>query len=69
MDLHDNVDFRLFNCKFFNNQKKFFKFVKKEKVDFVVVCTPSYKHLNIYQWVLPLCNVIVETTIIKRYSI
>ena len=64
MDLHDNVGFldSFFpNCKFFNNQKKFFKFVKKEKVDFVVVCTPSYKHFeHISMSIKSLCNVIVE---------
>ena len=72
MDLHDNVgylDSFFPNCKFFNNEKKFFSFIRKKKLDFVVVCTPSYKHFDhIKKSIKSYCNVIVEKPPLLRES-
>ena len=64
LDMHDNVGFldTFFpKCKFFTNEKNFFYFLKNTKVDYVVVCSPSYLHFkHIKKSLLSNCNVIVE---------
>ena len=64
LDIHDNVGFvdNYFpNCFFFNNEKKFFSFLKKRKIDYVVICSPSYLHFkHIKLSLVSGCNVIVE---------
>ena len=64
LDKHDNVGFidSFFpKCHFFKNEKEFFLHVKNKKVDYVVVCSPSYLHFNhIKLALLSGSNVIVE---------
>tara|TARA_Y100001958_G_scaffold157245_1_gene151826 strand:+ start:736 stop:1590 length:855 start_codon:yes stop_codon:yes gene_type:complete len=64
LDKHDNVGFidNFFpKCHFFKNERNFFLYVKNKKVDYVVVCSPSYLHFNhIKLALLSGCNVIVE---------
>lgn len=64
LDMHDNVGFldSFFpKCKFFTDEKKFFFYLKKNKIDYVVVCSPSYLHFkHVKKSLLSNCNVIVE---------
>ena len=64
MDYHDNVGFidSFFpNCIFFKKENEFFSFLKKKKINYVVVCSPSHLHFkHIKQSLIAKCNVIVE---------
>lgn len=64
LDLYDNVGFidsPFPNCEFFTNENIFFKSIKKKKIDFVVICSPSYLHYDHIKYSLKAgCNVIVE---------
>ena len=64
MDYHDNVGFidSFFpNCIFFKKENEFFSFLKKKKINYVVVCSPSHLHFkHIKQSLKAKCNVIVE---------
>ena len=73
MDIHDNVGFldsSYPNCKFFKESNKFFTFLKNNKIDYVVICTPSYKHFeHISKSLKSWCNVIVEKPpLLKDYQ-
>ena len=71
-DINENVGFLDQNFPktlFFNNQKDFFYFNKKNKVDYIIVCTPSYLHFkNIKSSLQSGCNVIVEKPPVLNYS-
>ena len=46
-DLHDSVgilDSYFPNAHFFTEQARFERFLRKERVDYFVVCTPNYLH-------------------------
>lgn len=64
LDKHDNVGFidSIFpKCNFFKNENDFFSYVKNRKIDYVVICSPSYLHFNhIRHSLLSGSNVIVE---------
>ena len=64
LDKHDNVGFidNMFpDCKFFKNENLFFKFVKKNFIDYVVICSPSYLHYkHIRNTLISKSNAIVE---------
>ena len=63
-DKHDNVGFLdsfYPEAVFFKNEKKFFQFVKKNKPDYLVVCSPSYLHFkHIISGLSSKTNIIVE---------
>ncbi len=63
-DFHDNVGFidsYFPKCKFFTDERKFFLFTKKNSIDYVVICSPSYLHFDhITKSLKSNCNVIVE---------
>ena len=74
-DVHDNVGFidSLFpEAKFFKDENLFFNFVKKNKPDYVVICSPSYLHYqHIRKSFFSKTNVIVEkppVLSIKEYN-
>ena len=49
------------NCHFFKDEKKFFNFIKIKRIDYVVICSPSYLHFkHVKKSLLSNCNVIVE---------
>jgi len=64
LDMHDNVGFidnSFPDCKFFKEENIFFSFLKKHKVDYVVICSPSNLHFrHIKKSIISRCNVIVE---------
>ena len=64
LDVHDNVGYvdNFFpNCHFFKDEKKFFNFIKIKRIDYVVICSPSYLHFkHVKKSLLSNCNVIVE---------
>ena len=64
LDKHDNVgyiDSFYPNCNFFKSEKLFFSFIKKNKVDYLIICSPSYLHFDhIQKGLLSNTNVIVE---------
>ena len=64
LDKHDNVgyiDNFYPNCNFFKNEKFFFSFIKKKKIDYLIICSPSYLHFkHIQKGLLSKTNVIVE---------
>ncbi len=72
LDKHDNVGFidNFFpDCKFFRNENKFFSYLKKKKIDYVVICSPSFLHFkHITQSIKSGCNVIVEKPPILNFS-
>jgi len=72
LDKHDNVGFidSFFSkCNFFKKEKEFFKYIKKRKIDYVVVCSPSYLHFNhIKLSLLSGCNVIVEKPPVIKFE-
>lgn len=63
-DIHANVGFldELYpKTKFFNNENKFFKYISEKKIDYLVICTPTFLHFNSIKKGLSLgLNVIVE---------
>lgn len=72
LDEHDNVGFidsYFPKCNFFKKESEFFRFVKKKKIDYVVVCSPSYLHFNhIRLSLLSGSNVIVEKPPVIKYE-
>ena len=72
LDKHDNVGFidSFFSkCNFFKKEKEFFRYIKKRKIDYVVVCSPSYLHFNhIKLSLLSGCNVIVEKPPVIKFE-
>ena len=64
LDKHDNVGFidkDFSSCVFFKNEKKFFEHIKKKKIDYVVICSPSHLHyIHTIKSLNSNCNVIVE---------
>ena len=72
LDKHDNVGFidNFFpDCKFFKNENKFFSYLKKKKIDYVVICSPSHLHFkHIMAAMLSGCNVIVEKPPILKWE-
>ena len=64
LDTHDNVGFvdSFFpNCFFFKNEKSFFSYIKKNDINYVVICSPSFLHFKHISLSLKSgCNVIVE---------
>jgi UDP-N-acetyl-2-amino-2-deoxyglucuronate dehydrogenase len=72
LDKHDNVGFidSFFpKCEFFKNEEKFFLYVKNKKIDYVVICSPSYLHFNhIKQSLLSGSNVIVEKPPVIKFQ-
>ncbi len=64
LDPHDNVGFidnYFSNCIFFKKETEFFKFIKKKKIDYVVICSPSFLHFkHIKKSIMSNSNVIVE---------
>ncbi len=72
LDIHDNVGFidNFFSkCLFFKNEKFFFSYIKKKKIDYVVICSPSYLHFkHIKLSIISGCNVIVEKPPILNLS-
>ena len=63
-DINDNVGFLDKNFPktlFFKKEKDFFNYNRLKKVDFIVICTPSYLHFQQIKKSLEAeCNVIVE---------
>ena len=63
-DIHDNVGFidnYYPKTKFFKNEKEFFLFLNKKKVDYLVVCSPTYLHYrHIIKGLESKVNIIVE---------
>tara|TARA_Y100000389_G_C17470712_1_gene530448 strand:+ start:10187 stop:11044 length:858 start_codon:yes stop_codon:yes gene_type:complete len=63
-DKHDNVGFvdKYYpKAIFFKNEDKFFSYVKKTKLDYLVVCSPTYLHYrHILKGLKSGANVIVE---------
>ncbi len=72
LDKHDNVGFidSFFpKCLFFKNEDKFFVYIKKKKIDYVVICSPSYLHFNHIKYsLLSGCNVIVEKPPVVKFE-
>ena len=72
MDKHDNVGFidSIFpKCNFFKNEGNFFSYVKKRKIDYVVICSPSNLHFNhIKHSLLSGSNVIVEKPPVIKFE-
>ncbi|MDA9650324.1 Gfo/Idh/MocA family oxidoreductase [Candidatus Pelagibacter sp.] len=70
LDFHDNVGFidnEFPKCRFFTKEKNFFLFLKKNVIDYVVICSPSYLHYkHIKKSLLSNSNVIVEKPPILR---
>ena len=64
LDFNDNVGFidsYFPKCEFFTNENKFFSFLKKNLIDYVVICSPSYLHFkHTIKSLKSQCNVIVE---------
>ena len=62
--MHDNVGFidsYFTNCKFFKDENYFFSYLSKSKIDYAIICSPSYLHFkHIKKSLLSKCNVIVE---------
>jgi len=71
LDIHDNVgyvDSFFPNCIFFKHENLFFSYLKKKKIDFIVVCSPSYLHFkHIRSSLLTGKNVIVEKPPLLSY--
>jgi UDP-N-acetyl-2-amino-2-deoxyglucuronate dehydrogenase len=72
LDKHDNVGFidSVFpKCDFFKNEEDFFSYVKNRKIDYVVICSPSYLHFNhIKRSLLSGSNVIVEKPPVIKFE-
>tara|TARA_B100001540_G_C15710472_1_gene598299 strand:+ start:209 stop:1063 length:855 start_codon:yes stop_codon:yes gene_type:complete len=72
LDKHDNVGFidSFFSkCNFFKEEKEFFNYIKKIKIDYVVICSPSYLHFNhIKLSLLSGSNVIVEKPPVIKFE-
>ena len=46
-DKHDNVGFidkHYTKADFFKNEDQFFSFIKKRKLNYIIICSPSYLH-------------------------
>lgn len=71
-DRHDNVGFidkDFPEAKFFNNEKLFFSFIKNQKIDYLIICTPSNLHFKHIQKGLEVgVDVIVEKPPLLSYT-